>query len=338
MQDRVFPGCAVGVVKRNGDRIVLPFGRFTYDSDSGVVKNDTVYDVASVTKSIPAASLLLTLVDEGLVTLDDPVIKYIPEFGNYDDKKSVLVRHLLTYTLNLIVPSTASLKLKTADEIIDAIVKAPLRHPPGTTYLYTNSTALVIGLLVRNASGKNIDDFANERFFKFLGMSCSTFHPERLAKNEIVPTEFDDWRGRLVQGEVHDESSYVLNKKFILGISGLFSTVPDLLNFLEMVINKGELHGRKYFSPKIIGAMSSNQLSSINESGGLGWELNQPRFMGNHSATTFGKTGFTGCLVLCDIKKGIGMAMLSNTIYPRRKPDATAINEVRRDIANILFG
>lgn len=338
IQEKVFPGCVVGVIKRGGGRKIWPFGLFTYDEDSSVVNEDTVYDTASITKSIPTASLLLTLADGGTVSLDDSVVKYVPEFGNQKEKESVLIRHLLTYTLDLVVPSMSSLKTKSADEIIKTIIEAPLRHPLGTTHLYTNSTALVMGLLIRNASRKNIDDFADEEFFKPLGMNRSTFHPEMLPKSEIVPTEFDEWRDGLVWGEVHDEGSYVLNKKFILGISGLFSTVPDLLNFLEMILKNGELGGKKYFSPQIIETLSTNQLASIGESHGLGWQLNQPRFMGKYSATIFGKTGFTGCLILCDITKGIGMAMLSNTIYPKRKPNTDAINALRRDIADIVFG
>ena len=339
IEDRVFPGCVVGIVKKSGERTILPFGNFTYDRDSSPVGEDTIYDMASVTKSIPTASLLLALVDKNALVLDGPISKYVPEFGNYENKHSVLVRHLLTYTLDLVVPSMASLKTKTANEILDTIVRAPLRHPPGTTFLYTNSTTCMAGLVIRNVSGRNIDDFADQEFFNPLGMNRSTFHPDKFPKDTIVPTEFDEWRGRLIQGEVQDESTYVLNNKFILGISGLFSTASDILSFLEMFLHEGVFKGKKYFSEEIVNQMGTNQIPNLSDFTGLGWELNQPRFMGKYcTPRTFGKTGFTGTLCVCDIKKGVVYVILSNRTFPKRPTDSIAINSFRGDIGDIIFG
>src|SRR3989344_4478016 len=336
MTKKVFPGCVVGIVYKDGKKIILPFGRFTYDEMSNLVQEDTIYDVASVTKAIPTASLLLTLIDESRIKLNDPVVKYMPEFGSSGGKDKILVRHLLTYTLDLDLPAMASLKEKTADEIIDIVFRAPLKSQPGEKFLYTNSTAGLIGFLIRNVTGRNLEDLSEELFFRPLHMTRSTFNPETFTKNEIAPTEFDDWRGRLIHGEVHDESSYILNKKFILGIAGLFSTTPDLLKFLEMLLNDGEFHGQRCFSASIVREMHTNQLADIGKSGGLGWELNQSEFMGKYAPELFGKTGFTGCLVLVNPIKGIGMALLSNRIYPKRS-DYKAIYEVRKDIADIVF-
>ncbi|MGC9603380.1 MAG: serine hydrolase [Minisyncoccia bacterium] len=338
IKEGVFPGCVIGTVRKTGERMVVPVGHFTYEEISARVNENTIYDVASVTKSIPATSILLGLIDEGVVALDDPVVKYIPEFGNHPGKESVLIKHLLTYTLDIKgVPPMASFKTKTADEIIDIVLKAPLTREPGEKLLYSNTTALIIGVLIRNITGRDIDGLADERFFEPLKMDHTTFHPERFSREEIAPTEFDEWRGRLIHGEVHDESTYILNQKFITGISGLFSTVPNILNFMEMLINGGRMNGREYFSEKIIREMGTNQLTGTNESSGLGWELNQPRFMGKHAPELFGKTGFTGCLVLCSLEENIGMAFLSNTIHPKRKIDPGSINRGRKDIADIVF-
>lgn len=162
--EKVFPGCVVGVISSAGTEI-LPFGRFTYDEDSEPVLADSVYDVASVTKSIPLASIMLHLIEKGLVATDDPVVKYLPEFANLPGKELVTIKHLLTYTLDIEMSAMASLKNNTADEIIEVVMKAPLRSAPGTRYLYTNSTALLSGLIVRKVTGKNIEDLAEELFF-----------------------------------------------------------------------------------------------------------------------------------------------------------------------------
>jgi len=124
----------------------------------------------------------------------------------------------------------------------------------------------------------------------------------------------------------------------IVGPAGVFSTASDTLNFLEMLLNNGEINGRKYFSPEIIEQIQTNQLADIKQCVGLGWELNQPRYMGRYcSAKTFGKTGFTGCVCVCDVDREVGFAILSNYTYPTRKPDAVLINKFRSDIADIVF-
>lgn len=339
IEDKVFPGGVVGIIRNSGERTILPFGLFTYNGDASLVEEDTIYDVASITKSIPTSSLLLALVDKKIIALNDPVSKYVPEFGNYENKCSVLVRHLLTHTLDLVVPSMTSLKTKTADEILKIVVEAPLRYPPGTTFLYTNSTTCVAGLLIRNVSEQDIDDLADQEFFNPLGMNHSTFHPDKFPKDIIVPTEFDEWRSRLIQGEVHDESTSVLNDKFILGISGLFSTAPDILNFLEMLLNRGAFKGKKYFSEEIVNQMGANQIPELHDFTGLGWELNQPKFMGKYCTPhTFGKTGFTGTLCICDVEKGVAYVILSNRTFPRRPTDSTAINLFRADMGDIILG
>ncbi len=337
IRERVFPGCIIGIVHANGERLVLPFGRFIYDDGANAVTNDSIYDMASVTKSIPTASLLLLLIDRGIVSLDDRLVKYIPEFGNFPGKEKVSVKHLLTYTLDIVLPPMRTFLQKTPDEIIAAACAAPLKSEPGMRYVYGNPTALFIGLLIRKVAGKDIDAFAAEEFFSPLGMRSSTFHPENIDKESIVPTEFDQ-SGKLIHGEVHDESTSILNKKFILGISGLFSTVPDMLNFLEMLLRKGEYEGKRYFSESIVDMMKTNQTPHLDDFSGLGWELNQPWFMGAHAGPhTFGKTGFTGTCVVCDIEGGIAYTILSNRVFPKRTENSSAINAFRADIGNIIL-
>jgi CubicO group peptidase (beta-lactamase class C family) len=124
----------------------------------------------------------------------------------------------------------------------------------------------------------------------------------------------------------------------VVGSAGVFSSVPDILNFVEMLLNKGSIGGQKYFSPEIIEQIQTNQLADIGQYEGLGWELNQPRYMGkNCSEKTFGKTGFTGCVCVCDIEREVGFVILSNYTYPQRKPDAIRINKFRGDIADIIY-
>lgn len=326
IEEKVFPGCVIGVVYKNGKRLILPFGTFTYEKNSSIIKTDSIFDAASITKSIPTSSLALQLIDQKRLTLDAQVISLIPELKtNYKDQ--ITIKHLLTYTLDFDLRLSLH-KDKSADEILNLIYAANLKNLPGTTFSYNNATAILLGILIERIYKENLDILSDKLFFKPLGMKRTTFHPQKLDETEIIPTEIDNWRNRIIHGEIHDESAWKLREKMIAGSAGIFSTVPNLLNFLEMLLNNGMLNGKKYFSEEIIKQMSQ----------GLGWESYQPRYMGKFCSTnTFGKTGFTGCMVLCNLENQIGIAMLSNYTFPTRKPNATLINNVRSNLADIIF-
>ncbi len=336
--EKVFPGCAVGWVRKNGEQKIIAHGNFTYEAGSRAVKENSMFDIASITKTIPASFSLLSLIDRGDLNLEDRLVKFVPEFGNFEDKKEVTIKHLLTYTLDLDVPAMSSLKNSTAGEIMDIITKARLKKTVGSRFLYTNSTAFFFGLIIEKVTGKKLDEYADEYFFEPLKMSRTTFHPENFNKEEIVPTEIDEWRGGLLQGVIHDESTFILNKKYISGIAGLFSTVPDLLKFQEMILGGGVRGEIRYLSEGIIKESETNQLADIGACAGLGWEMSDPMRMGRFFKEIIGKSGFTGCMVMINIKKEIALAILSNRVYPKRPDDGgAAINGVRRDLADIIF-
>lgn len=344
IKNSVFPGCVIGIVKRSGERQVLPFGKFTYEPQSFCVNKDTIYDTASLTKSIPTASLAIQLIDEGRLRLTDKLIDYIPEFSN-SDRENILIKHLLTYTIDGYGLASAvdgidgkSLSKRSAADLLKILYTHNFEKRPGTVFKYSNIPAALLGLVIEKVTGESIYKRATEHFFKPLRMNRSTFFPDNFPADEIPPTENDEWRG-LLQGIVHDESAYICKKEGkIVGHAGLFSTAPDILNFLQMLLNKGTFGGKKYFSENAIEQMGTNQIPELNDFTGLGWELNQPRYMGDHCTShTFGKTGFTGTLCVCDIQKNIAYVMLSNRIFPKRPKDSTKINAFRRKIGDIIL-
>lgn len=338
MKEHVTPGGVVGIITRDGERAVLPFGRLTYDGSAPRVTEETLYDVASVTKSIPGACVILRLVDEGRISLDDPLVKYIPEFGTSPDKRTVTVRHMLTYTIDMDLPATSSLAYKSVEEIVSTVLRAPLRAIPGTVYKYTNATALLIHMIAGLATGRTLPELADEYFFNPLGMTRTTFFPKKFSPDEIAPTEIVPSRGGEVRGVVHDESTHKLQEKFVPAIAGLFSTVPDLLTFSGMLLKEGAYGGRNYFSPSIIREMYTNQFPGSGFSVGLGFEFNEEYFMGKYAKDTFGKGGFTGTAVMVNPSLGVAFVFLSNAIYPKRPPNADARKALRRDLADIIFG
>jgi beta-N-acetylhexosaminidase len=103
-------------------------------------------------------------------------------------------------------------------------------------------------------------------------------------------------------------------------------------------MNKGAYAGGKIFEPETIVSMYTNQIKDLGKSTGLGWEIKQPLVMGKHmSRKAFGKTGFTGCIMIIDPVKHIALVHLSNRTYPHRPETRNAINLFRRTLANMVF-
>jgi len=148
ISEQTFPGCVIGVIRKDGSRYVLPYGQLTYEQSAKKVGCHTLYDIASVTKAIPTASLFAALVEEWIirkVKFSDRLVNILPGFDTTTEKRGVRLKHLLTYTLDLDVPPLSDLKDLLPSEIIQTVIKAPLKSKPGSSLCYTNSTALLMG-------------------------------------------------------------------------------------------------------------------------------------------------------------------------------------------------
>lgn len=335
VEKKVFPGCAVAIVE-NSKKELFTIGNHTYEPESRVVNENSVFDVASITKAIPVSSLALKLIELGKLRLTDPIINFIPEFhGNYRDK--ITVHHLLTQTLNFAFRLSDCKKMK-PQEIIECIMSAQLQGEPGSTFSYANATSILLGLVVERCSSMNLEHIAQKYLFSPLEMNSTSFYPEKFCKESIVPTEVDSWRQRTVQGEVHDESAWAL-RPMVVGSAGLFTTIADLSNFLEMLVENGLWKGNRILNEETVLAMHTNQLPFESKKyTGLGWELNQPQTMGVQSdPNVFGKTGFTGCSIAVSPLKHAGYILLSNHLYPKRRENRDEINSVRRSLAEIVL-
>lgn len=307
IEQKVFAGCVIGVIA-GGERQVLPFGTLAYDDTP--VREDTMYDVASVTKSIPLASLAALLAEKGVLDLDKKAAFYIPELR---DEHGTTLRDLLHYRVR--GPRLSTLAQKTFEEIRSHVFESGFEGPPGER-AYANAPAFVLGVAIERAAGEILPALAERYFFGPLGTRDTTFFPhdgERCAPTEVVA-------GVEVRGIVHDESARVFAKaRRAVGHAGLFSTVPDLLLFAEEL-----LLGR--YPTVVSGALQ-----------GLGWQVNDPHFMGAlASDTAFGKTGFTGTSVMVDVARQCALVILSNRTYPKRPRDTEAINAFRREVADTV--
>lgn len=253
---------------------------------------DTILRIYSMTKPLTSVALMM-LVEEGLIALDDPVSRFIPEWkhlgvynGGYMDTFATtpvarpmqvvdLLRHTsgLTYgfqqrtnvdaayrklkigAANLANPSE---KVESLEEMVKTLAKVPLEFSPGEAWNYSVSTD-VVGYLVQKVSGQKFEDFLKARLLEPLGMVDTDFY---------VPADkvhrFAACYARLPGGIVLQDdpirSPYLAPPDFVSGGGGLVSTLADYLKFCRMILAGGTLDGRQYLSPKTIQLMGANHL------------------------------------------------------------------------------
>lgn len=337
----IFPG-AVVLIARHG-RIVKhqAYGHaLRYATDGQPLppsawlpmRPDTVFDLASVTKLVTSIAVM-QLVERGRIDLDQPVARYLPEFGAAG-KEQVTVRQLLTHTSGLpawlplyTLPGTSADRLR-------AVFAAPLLDPPGTVYRYSDLGLIVLGVLVERVSGLSLDRYVAERIAGPLGMRDTTFNPPASLRERIAATEYQPWTNRgLVWGSVHDENAYALGG--VAGHAGLFSTARDLAVLAQALLNGGRYGSARILRPETVRAMMANQLPGFpGHDHGLGWELNQGWYMDAlASPFTAGHTGFTGTSLVVDPRSDVVVVLLTNRVHPTR--NGGSVNPWRRQVARL---
>lgn len=320
----------------------------------------TVFDIASLTKVCPTSTLALRYILEGRISPDTKVIDFIPELQtNY--RNDIRVFHLLTHSLDYRVPMKTLRELP-PEGILDALYTYQFEKAPGDAFNYGNPASVLLGIILSRLTGETLQEQGRKLFFEPLGMTRSGWDPltrdfNRIPKGEISPTEICSFRNREIQGEIHDESAWVLRKLFPVGSAGMFSAVPDLLKFVQMVLNDGQAPAgtpahaecKRIVPEGLLRLVSRNAFmdpaygsclaGSAGDCTGLGWELNATKFMGTRvSPRTFGKTGFTGASIVADPDKGAAVVLLSNFTYPHREPNADRIHAFRAKLADAFFG
>ncbi len=340
IENRIFPGCVLGLVA-DGRRDVRAFGKPIYESDVRLSES-SIYDVASITKTIVTATLMHLLIDDGRCELSDPVCKFIPEFAT-NGKDAVLIEHLMSYTVELSSPYVDDWKgdttLWTFPELLKLFYAAPLKGTPGESYLYTDATAILLGELIRRIAGANLDALAEQRIFSPLGMRDSTLIPSCDNKRRIVPTGYRP-EGTLLWGIPNDEKAHVAYAAGTQsGLAGLFSTVPDILSWIEMVFGEGRVNGREFLSQRAIELMTRDYYPEKNFRSALGWG-DGPTYQslnGSGGQNILAKGGYTGCFMVGNATEKKAVVFLSNRVYPERPADLGPWQEFRRKVVRHIF-
>lgn len=324
-----FPGAEILVVRKGVIVAHEAFGNRQRIPEVRPMETGTLFDLASVSKLFTATAVMM-LVERGQIRLDDPISKYLnhPNF-TLPDKRDIRIRHLLTHTSGLPAWLPLYRQGSTRQVYLDAIAKATMQAAPGTTYIYSDLNAILLGFIVENVSGKTLDVFLKENLFDPLGMTSTMYNPGPEWKDRAAATEFDTiWRGRLIVGEVHDENAAGLGG--VAGHAGLFSTARDLAVFAQMLLNLGHYNGVDILSPNTVLLMIQNHTFGLGARRGLGFDLKSATFSSAGdlmSGGTFGHLGFTGTSIWIDPSNQLITILLTNRVHPTR--DANGITQMR---------
>ncbi|MGQ4358349.1 serine hydrolase domain-containing protein [Streptomyces sp. SAS_272] len=288
VDDGTAPG-AVGLVARGDEVEVVAVGSRDAAGTAPMTR-DSLFRVASITKSVTAAALL-TLVEEGTVGLGSPVAEWLPElaaptvvrtpFAPVDDvvpaARPITVEDLLSSRPGWGFPSDFSLPAVQAlfavqkdgrqpqaypepDVWLADLARVPLLYQPGEAWLYGTASDLQ-GVLIARASGRALPDFLAERFFEPLGMKDTAFEVPKEKRDRFTTAYRPDGTGALELADTPDGEWSGL-PRFPSGGGGLVSTADDWLAFARLLLNGGEANGRRILSHTSVSRMTANHLTS----------------------------------------------------------------------------
>lgn len=362
------PGCQV-LVARHGKVIYQKsFGRHTYESNR-MVEDDDMYDLASLTKVNATTLSIMKLVEDSVISLSDPMSKYLPELDT-TNKSDMTIKQVLTHTAGLkswipfyrvttsdpLVYDTTYSKvesdkfcIKVSDNlymcrefqsvIFGTIYDSEMRNPGN--YKYSDLGMILMRYVIENVTKMSLDKYVDSVFYKPMGLRTMTYNPiAKFDKDQIVPTEYNaDFRKNLIHGYVHDPAAAMLGG--VSGHAGLFSNSADVAAILYMLSNGGRYNGVQFLQPETIKLFTKYQYA--NSRRGIGFDKPEPNknkvnpVSDYATGECFGHSGFTGTQMWADPKVGIVYVFLSNRVYPTADNKKLVSMSVRSNIMDVIY-
>ena len=311
------PG-AVLWLERQGLTYHKAFGRRSLAPSVEPMDEETIFDVASLTKVVATTPAILLLLERGQLKLDDPVRAHLPEF-NGDGTGSITLRHLLTHTSGLRAGFPAKPDWAGYPAAIALACAEMPTDPPGTVFRYSDINFILLGEVVQRVSRRKLEEFVAKEIYRPLLMRDTGYLPQESLVARIAPT------GRsaegLLRGRVHDPTARRMGG--VAGHAGIFTTAGDLARYARLLLNDGELDGVRLFQPETVKLMRSVQTpDAVLSRRGLGWDIDSPysRPRGTiFPRGSFGHTGWTGTALWIDPYSKTFWILLSNRLHPDGK-------------------
>jgi uncharacterized protein YbbC (DUF1343 family)/CubicO group peptidase (beta-lactamase class C family) len=332
------PGAVLLVGRRDGVVYQKAFGNRAVQPATEGMMVDTIFDLASLSKPIGTATSVLILIDRGKIDPKEKVAKYLPEFGK-KGKEEITVEHLLLHCGGLIPDNDEKDYADGPVKAWERVCELPLTAKPGEKFIYSDVGFIVLGKLVERVDGRTLDRFAAEEIFGPLGMKDTAYKPIDAWKPGAAPTQ--EREGRWMRGEVHDPRAYLMGG--VAGHAGLFSTANDVARFCRMILNGGELEGKRILSPKAIEMISTPRTIAAGMTRSYGYDVrtrySQPLGHRFPPYKSFGHTGFTGTCLWIDPADDLFFIMLTNSVHPNGKGKVLGLRRVvSTALATALLG
>lgn len=341
IQGKATPGGVVLVVKNGNVVFEQAYGHQTYNG-TRAVRTDDLYDLASVTKIAATTPAVMKLYDEGRLSLQDYVSKYVARARTIEDKKDIRIREALLHEAgytpyikhfeklqpsDLSTDSSAQYPVKVADGYYlrahyfeDVMWPVTLASPVLTRgkFVYSDVSMYMMREVVEKITHRRMNEYLLDSLYLPLGLQTTGFLPRnRFDSTRIVPTtENDSWfRSMQIRGYAHDPGAAMAGN--VSGHAGLFSDANDLAILYQMFLNKGVYGGKRFYKASTITLFTSRQ-STVSHRG-LGFDRPDPakqypsRFA---SAQSYGHTGYTGTFVWVDPAADMICIILTNRVYP----------------------
>lgn len=222
---------------------------------------DAIFWIASMSKPVAGVAVMM-LAEQGLLSVEDPVAKYLPEFKDLKDEQgnevTITIANCLSHTAGLqeLTPAEDTATTNLA-ELTAITAKKPVKFAPGSKWVYCQTGIATAGRVVEVVTGKSYPDYLQETLFGPLGMKDTTFYPseEQVARTAISYEKKD--------GTLKPVIPYFLNgrpatdrTRYPRPSGGLFSTAEDYGRFARMLLRGGELDGKRYLKPETIAEMT----------------------------------------------------------------------------------
>ena len=356
VRDGVFPGAVLAVRLSGKIRCLAVSGRLSSDPTSGPVQVSTIYDLASLTKPLVTVTSVLLLIHARQLQLDVPVKNILTDLEGAPIGL-VSLRDLLTHSAGLpgwrpfyerleakgMVPDrTKPAVIRQA--VLQLIRDEPLIYGRGEKSLYSDLGFMLLGLIVERVRGSFLDQSFHEIVAKPLQARPLLFRPTAAASSQpitprvdrgtIAPTEWDDRRGRLLHGEVHDENAAAMGG--VAGHAGLFGTAEAVLAVSGAWLDA--YHGRcSILDGGLVREFTRRQSHVPKSSWALGWDTpTAPSSSGSYlSPESFGHLGYTGTSLWIDPKQELEVVLLSNRVHLSRTNEI--IRAFRPMIHDLVF-
>ena len=325
-----YPGAAVVVGRKGYNVWSRGFGSLDWSGKRHVIADESIYDLASLTKVIGTTTAIMVLYDQGKIELDAPVSRYLPSFtGGMRDQ--VTVRHLLTHRAGLPAGRELWRSASTPAEARALVLASPVQCTPGQCYEYSDLGADLLGFVAEAAAGEPLDTFLARTVFGRLGMTDTRYRLGAADIDRTAPTEIAPPRGYPLRGEVHDENAWALGG--VAGHAGLFSTASDLSVFAQMLVDGGTYKGVRVVADSTVTLFTRRAAGHR----ALGWDTCAGGAgCGQYlSERAYGHTGFTGTSLWIDPDRHMFVILLTNRVHAARaRRPSKVIADVRNDLAD----